>query len=82
MDMGDPKTCLSMGTGSAFEIIKKGKHHTNTFKPQPQHHLNSPSNGKTWKEQAKQTSSTRLALHVVFGRACGAASTTFQVEKN
>ena len=32
-------------------------------------------------KQSKQTSSTCLALQVVFGRACGAASTTFQIEK-
>ena len=31
-------------------------------------------------KQSKHTSSTCLALQVVFGRACGAASTTFQIE--
>ena len=51
-----------MGTGSAFEIIENEKHHTSTVKPQPQHHLNSPSNGKTWKKQEKQTSSTCRAF--------------------
>ena len=71
------QTCLSMGTGSAFKRIKR----KSIARPQPQHYLNSPSNGKTWKEQAKQISSTCLAFHVVFGRACGAASTTFQIEK-
>ena len=44
------KTCLSMGTGSAFKIKTRKISHEH-FQQQPQHHLNSPSDGKTWKEQ-------------------------------
>ena len=71
-----------MGTGSAFEIIEKKKHCMSTFKPHPQHHLNCASNNKTWNKQAKQTSATFLAFPVVFGCACGAAPTTFQLEQH
>ena len=39
--------------GSAFETSTQEKRRTSTLKPQPQHHLNSPSTGKTLNERAK-----------------------------
>ena len=44
-----------------LKLMKKGKRRTNVFKPEPQHHQNCPSNGKTWERQTKQTSNTFLA---------------------
>ena len=38
--------CRIMRTESAFEVIQNEKHRTNTFKPEPQHKLNGPTNGE------------------------------------
>jgi hypothetical protein len=51
------------------------------IKPDPNAIPNGPCNAQIWEEQVTQTSTTLLAFGVVFGHACGAASTTLQLEK-